>query len=297
MLKAETTEEIISRNHQNLKPLPTQTEPSLSSLREIRAVLFDVYGTLLISAAGDIQLEDTDESSNTISRALAKVGISTTVSSRDLHDLYLQNLKRHQNIRRNAGVQYPEVDIRAVWRDLVQHISGMDPSDEDTEQLATWYEVWTNPTDLMPGAGELLNKMTDSSLQTGIISNAQFYTKQLLENYLEKTLESLGIPRYLTAFSYEYLEGKPGISMFESSAKCLLELHNILPHETLFVGNDCLKDLFPAKMVGFRTALFAGDSRSLRLRKEDTRCKSLKPDLVITELLQLVDCLPGLANS
>ena len=296
MLKTEITTGIISRNRTNLEPLPTDAQPILHSLPEIRAVLFDIYGTLLISSAGDIQLEDPDESLNTLSRALAKVGISTTVSSRGLHDHYLQTLKRHQDIRRNAGVEYPEVEIRAVWRDFVKEISGVDASEEDTEQLATWYEVWTNPTDLMPGASELLLKMAHSSLQSGIISNAQFYTKYLIENYTGQTLESLGIPSYLTAFSYEYLEGKPGISMFESSAKCLLELHNILPHETLFVGNDCLKDLYPAKKVGFRTALFAGDSRSLRLRKDDPRCKNLKPDLVITELLQLVDCLPGLAT-
>ena len=43
----------------------------------------------------------------------------------------------------------------------------------------------------------------------------------------------------------------------------------------------------PADAVGFQTALFAGDRRSLRLRTEDRRCLDLRPDLVLTDLGQL----------
>jgi putative hydrolase of the HAD superfamily len=48
-----------------------------------------------------------------------------------------------------------------------------------------------------------------------------------------------------------------------------------------------LNDIYPAKLVGFKAALFAGDSRSLRLRRDDSRCKKLEADLVITDLSQL----------
>jgi hypothetical protein len=37
------------------------------------------------------------------------------------------------------------------------------------------------------------------------------------------------------------------------------------------------------------TALFAGDRRSLRLRKDDPSCRLLTPDLVITDLGQLIE--------
>ena len=39
----------------------------------------------------------------------------------------------------------------------------------------------------------------------------------------------------------------------------------------LFVGNDMLNDVAAAAAVGLRTALFAGDQRSLRLREKDPR--------------------------
>lgn len=294
MVNAHTIDEIISSNRQALEPIPTHTEAVLNSLPEIKAVLFDVYGTLLISQAGDINYDDTDEEVDIIQRALGKAGISTTMSTQDLNALYTQLISEHQDARRREGVEYPEIDIRAVWRDFVKHISGVDATHEDTEQLATWFEVWTNPTDLMPGAAELLQRLSESSLKTGLISNAQFYTRHLLEIYLGKSLEELGISSYLTAFSYEFLEGKPSQLMYSTSASFLQRQDELQPHEILFVGNDCLKDIYPANSVGFMTALFAGDARSLRLREDDPRCKDLKPDLVLTELSQLPDCLPGI---
>ena len=52
-----------------------------------------------------------------------------------------------------------------------------------------------------------------------------------------------------------------------------------------------LNDVLPAKQVGFRTALFAGDRRSLRQREDDLRVSKIVPDLVLTELGQLDGCI------
>ena len=57
----------------------------------------------------------------------------------------------------------------------------------------------------------------------------------------------------------------------------------------LYLGNDMLNDIYPAQKVGFKTALFAGDARSLRLREDDPGCKNLSPDIIITDLIQLLD--------
>ena len=52
-----------------------------------------------------------------------------------------------------------------------------------------------------------------------------------------------------------------------------------------------LNDIWTASQAGLKTALFAGDQRSLRLRETDDRCQGLEPDVVITELNQLVHIL------
>ena len=53
------------------------------------------------------------------------------------------------------------------------------------------------------------------------------------------------------------------------------------------VGNDLLNDIAAAARCGCRTALFAGDTRSLRLRTDNLECARLKPDCVISDLQQL----------
>ena len=52
-----------------------------------------------------------------------------------------------------------------------------------------------------------------------------------------------------------------------------------------------LKDVYPANHFGMKTALFAGDKRSLKWREDDERCKDLLPDLIITSLSQLKECV------
>jgi len=64
---------------------------------------------------------------------------------------------------------------------------------------------------------------------------------------------------------------------------------SISAHSVLYIGNDMLNDIYPAKKAGFRTALFAGDARSLRLRENDPKCKDLSADIIITDLIQILD--------
>ena len=52
-----------------------------------------------------------------------------------------------------------------------------------------------------------------------------------------------------------------------------------------------LNDIRTATELGLRTVLFAGDGRSLRWRREDPRVAGHVPDLVVTNLSQLADCL------
>ena len=72
-----------------------------------------------------------------------------------------------------------------------------------------------------------------------------------------------------------------------------MKRRGIAPAQVLLVGNDMLNDVLPAWKTGMRTALFAGDERSLRLREGDPRLDVFGPDLVLTDLGQLPEGLTG----
>ena len=76
--------------------------------------------------------------------------------------------------------------------------------------------------------------------------------------------------------------------MFQNLVEHLEQRYGMMSEETLYVGNDMLNDVWTASQCGLRTALFAGDQRSLRMRGDDPRCADLEPDVIITKLSQLL---------
>jgi putative hydrolase of the HAD superfamily len=88
------------------------------------------------------------------------------------------------------------------------------------------------------------------------------------------------------------MEAKPSTYLFEKVLK-RLERMGIPAEETLYVGNDMLNDIYAAQQLGLLTVLFAGDKRSLRLRRDVPQCAGVHPDAVITDLSQLLNLLPG----
>ena len=55
------------------------------------------------------------------------------------------------------------------------------------------------------------------------------------------------------------------------------------------IRSQIINDVRPAHRTGFKTALFAGDARSLRLRRDHPMCRGLSSDLVVTDLMQVMD--------
>jgi putative hydrolase of the HAD superfamily len=122
----------------------------------------------------------------------------------------------------------------------------------------------------------------------GLISNAQFYTPLLFKWFLGVFPENLGFDADLTVYSYRYGEAKPSKTLFDACSNTLNE-RGLSPSSVVYVGNDVLNDILPASTLGWQTTLFAGDRRSLRLRQDRAECRTIRPDLVITDLRQLLD--------
>ena len=278
-----------------LSPQPTGVAACLTRLGGIRAVLFDVYGTLLVSASGDIGTAPAMDNQGALAAALEEIGIggAGAAAERGMELLFDLIAAAHAELR-GRGVAHPEVDIREIWAGVLRRLAdeGLTegvPEREVCLRLAVEYECRVNPVWPAPGAAETLAWLRQEGMELGSVSNAQFFTPLLFEALLGRGVGELGFGEDVCCWSYEVLEAKPSGSLFEGVLGRLREERGIAAEAVLFVGNDMLNDIAPAAACGCRTALFAGDARSLRLREEEFGDAVLAPDVVVTELRQLRD--------
>lgn len=287
--------QIVRRQSRPLEPLPTELESREQRLGQVAAVLFDIYGTLLISASGDIVADRDADRARAFEQALAAVGAGDQVNGARGVVYLTDAIRRAHQQGQEAGIEYPEVDMREIWSETLARMSAevawpLAPAASDLETLALHYELRVNPVWPMPHVRECLQRLCHSGLELGLISNAQFLTPVLFPALLGQTLDELGFAADLRFYSFQQRQAKPGRLLFELAAEALAR-RGILPAEVLFVGNDMLKDILPAHQVGFRTALFAGDARSLRERHGDPRLAAIEPDLVVKDLRKLIWCV------
>ncbi len=294
-----------------LLPEKTGVEMKLEDLPDIRAILFDVYGTLFISGSGDIGTAGVESGTaggesdtERLREALKDAGLAGDLerASESGAALFHEEITACHRRREKEGIAFPEIDVIEVWKQVTGqlHSGGLltgSPSEAALELLAVAYENRTNPVWPMPHLKNILHRLKGKKTVTGIISNAQFYTPLLFSAFLGETPEALGFRDELCAWSYRMLEAKPSDVLFREVLYPLKHQHDIEAEQALFVGNDILNDIAPAMHCGMKTALFAGDKRSLRLRSDDPRAGGVTPDLVITGLKQLSRFFsPGFAH-
>jgi putative hydrolase of the HAD superfamily len=287
-----------------MKPVPTLLKPFVRKDPAIKAFIFDVYGTLLISASGDI--DESIFSTDNIYRALNSAGIQVDSSVKDqamllaeVLDEFRQTVREYHDKERTEELPFPEVDVLQIWEKIIL-------TREEQNQLVLdgplcikcftfVFEVLSNRIYPMPGMKELLNQLSAQSYPLGIISNAQFYTPVIMNFFLHDTIsEDEAVSPFdpdLTIFSYKYMRSKPDMFLFELLKEQCKRKYDLFADEILFIGNDMFRDIYPAFLAGFKTALFAGDTKSLRLRQEKPELKKIVPDYIITDLMQLITIL------
>ena len=273
--------ELIRRLSAPLAPRPVAgVLPRLGRLGGVRGVLLDVYGTLLISAAGDIGAGAASRETRAaaMAAALDDAGLAQKAPGASEVVEGLEAATRAANATARArGVVHPEVEVRELWRRLLPGAGNA-----ALARAAVSYECRINPVWPMPGAADAVAALQARG-PVGIVSNAQFYTPFVLATLLPE----LRIDPRLAVWSFARREAKPSARLFADAAARMALHCRLQPREIVMVGNDVRNDLLGARAAGIRTALFAGDARSLRLRRDDPRCHAVHPDLVLTHLSQL----------
>jgi putative hydrolase of the HAD superfamily len=264
-----------------LAPLPTGLKPAGSLQKKVRAVLFDIYGTLFISGSGDIGTMRRQTRAGKIEALAQKYGLS--LSPERLTEAFFERIEAEHREKRKKGIEAPEVEIDRVW------MAVLDIDDRSlARRFAVKYELIVNPVYPMPGAEEVLAGLQKKGVFLGIVSNAQFFTPWLFSWFFGYPPEGLGFDPELQIYSYRFGVAKPSTDLFIAAARRLQHL-GVSPDQALMVGNDMQNDVAAAQKAGFQTALFAGDARSLRLREDNPECRDIRPDLVVTELGQLLE--------
>jgi putative hydrolase of the HAD superfamily len=276
--------ELIADYLSPMLPKPTSMLPGGRPKERIRCILFDIYGTLLISGLGDIgaskkalpQLQKLDH-------LLRQFNLRK--KSRELIQELSRAIEDEHSRLRDTGIDYPEIEIDQVWKQILK-IDDLPL----VRRFAIQYELIVNPVYPMPNLESTLAACRQKNLPMGIISNAQFFTPLVFEWFLGADLEDLGFHSNLIFLSYQVRHAKPSTKPFELAAAAITAL-GLKTSSVLYVGNDMLNDIYPADQLGFQTALFAGDARSLRLRPEDPCCTDLPVDIILTDLAQLLGYL------
>ena len=287
-----------------MKPVPTHLKPFIRVDQDIKAFVFDVYGTILVSASGDI--DESVISVENLKTALDASGIELAKGFAEPHAVlaeiledFKKSIREYHQAASSEDRPYPEINILDIWENIIL-------SNHKRKRLILdgplcikcftfVFEVLSNRIYPMPGMKELISTLSSRAYPLGIISNAQFYTPVILNFFLHGSIsESEHVPPFdadLTVFSYQYLRSKPDAYLFELLKKQMQMKYGIYADEILFIGNDMFRDIYPAQMAGFKTALFAGDTKSLRLRQERSELKKITPDFIVTDLRQILNII------
>jgi len=270
----------------------------LGAINNIKCVAFDFYGTMFISAAGDIGIDENRDEGNVLffEEALKACNFKILDEQAGKTGIkeFNQTIERHTNEMKKQGVDFPEPDVRDIFYDVLTALKRKEVIEgEVTKDVATLFvvefEFRSNTVWPLPDLLTHLVNLKKDGFALGIISNSQFYSTLSFEAMTGITVDKFGFVPDLQKWSYQYGVKKPSRSFYRLFVDELPQF-KFQPEEVLYVGNDLNKDVIPAKHFGMKTALYVGDKHSIRHEEKDLIDKHF-PDLIIDDLSQIKECL------
>ena len=163
-----------------LKPIKTHLSAKRSDAKNIRAIVFDIYGTMFISGSGDIGVAKNDSIKITGLENLMKKFSVTGSADNLLNGFFLKIKKMHEKLK-NQSIDFPEVNVDRIWMELLD----IDEV-ESARAFAVEFEMIINPVYPMPNLKQLIDTLKTKNICMGIVSNAQFFTPYLFEWFFKK---------------------------------------------------------------------------------------------------------------
>ncbi len=281
-----------------------RAKPHLVRLPGVRAVLWNVYGTLLAVPTGDLLFEHPQAfvMNAALEKTIQEFKMWGSMSRkpgqpaeylRQIYDRVLAEL------RTVSGEKYPEVPADRLWEAILKKLFQKDYTfdasfygalNEYSRKVAYFFHASLQGTDCYPGAAEALRAVRGAGLEQGLLGDGQCFTAVQLQRGLARQGPTLSLDDVLSddlsVLSHEMRGRKPSERLFRKALDALAA-HDVAPNEVLHVGSRVAQDLAPAKRLGMRTALFAGDKASLHATPEQLKETVGRPDVLLTELNQI----------
>ena len=212
----------------------------------IRAVIFDLYGTLL--EVGTCP-PDADARWHRLCRDLLR--IEPRLSRLEFSVATSQVIARHHQHARARGIRWPEVHWPAVVAEVLPELVRL-PRREQEEFL--FRQIQTGHTaHVTAETAAGLRWLKERPSLLGIASNAQAYTvRELTEALAAHGLGMDLFERDLCFWSFEHGFSKPDPHVFQLLT-VRLAAHGVSPPEILMVGDRLDNDIEPAKAHGWQT--------------------------------------------
>jgi len=291
-------------------PVRPKAKPHLSSLPNVRLVLWNVYGTLLGISEGELRFEHPQKlfMSVALEKTIEEFKMWASMSrkpgqpSEYMEVIYGQVLMEQRGIT-TGGERYPEVLAERVWEAIIKKLFQKDYKfdagfygslNEFSRKVAYFFHASLQGTACYSGAAEALRGVVDQGRASGLLADGQCFTRAQLNRALTAQDESVTVEEYLppsrSFLSHEVRARKPSETLMRH-ALAKLQGQGFTPDQILHVGTRMQQDLIPARRLGMRTALFCGDKASLQATKEQVKDPSSRPDVLLTELNQIVEVL------
>jgi FMN phosphatase YigB (HAD superfamily) len=286
------------------KVVAPKARPALQPLG-IKAILWNVYGTLLAVCTGELQFEADIEfvTDAALDKTIQEFKMWNSMSRKPGAPSALMRewfRKAYEMIRLTSG---GEVRAELIWDDVIRKLMTREftydaaiygQPQELSQKIAYFYHASIQGTGCYPGAADALRMCAERGVKQGVLADGQCFTPAQLRKALKEQDPGFelatAIPANLMTLSHQHKVKKPSEELFKTAVSAL-RAKGIQPGETLHVGSHLMRDIAPAKRLGMKTALFAGDKASLVATTAQMQETATRPDAMLTELPQVLELI------
>lgn len=288
-------------------PTPVKAKPSIDPLPEVRAVLWDIYGTLLripdpgftLFPQQDIRLQVALDKTihefnmwNSMYRQPGPPWQSMIKQYRDYSS-------RLEQVACKYAHDVTDINLVSVWRAIIDRLHDKEYSyeiatygddDQLAEKVALFFHRCLQAMEARPGVASMLNLLHSQGIRMGLFSDGQSFSRAEIRNALRRQAE---IPEMEQLFpvgqsliSYQMGVRKPSPTLYRQIAGQFLS-RGIEPEQILHVSTRVETDLAEARAVGMKTALLAEEKSGLEASANLLKDPQTRPDRLLTRITQI----------